>query len=353
MKAIDAYPPASDLPAIPGLRFRHLHAPEDFPAMNEVANATRLDEGSPFITTVEELANHYAHLTNCDLERDAFVVEIEGRLVGYARTGWYDTYEGARIHEVICFLEPAWRRRGIGRAMLRTLEARVRELEGEAQAPRGAPLGEVGAAGPAGSSARFLQSDAEGHDAGREALLLSEGFVPVRYNFLMVRPDLEDQHDAPLPDGLEIREVRPEHLRAIWEADQEAFRDHWGMGAYSEADYQEFLNDPMTNDSTLWRIAWDGEQVAGQVRSFINEQENRTYGRKRGWVESISVRRPWRHRGLARALIAASFPLLRARGMTEGALGVDTENPSGALGVYQSMGFRPVSKDTTYRKPLG
>jgi mycothiol synthase len=343
MKATDDYAAAIDLPVIPGLRFRHLQGPDDFAAMNEIANATRLAEGSPFITTVEELANHYSHLTNCDLERDAFGVEIEGHLVGYARTGWYDTYDGARIHEAICFLEPRWRRRGIGHAMLRTLEARIAELDrdGRASDLAGTILRQ-----------RYIQSEAEGHDTGREALLLSEGFAPVRYNFTMVRPDLEDQHDAPLPEGLEIREVRPEHLRAIWEADQEAFRDHWGMGAYSEADYHEFLNDPMTNDSTLWRIAWDGDQVAGQVRSFINEEENRVYGRKRGWVESISVRRPWRHRGVARALIAASFPLLRARGMTEGALGVDTENPSGALRIYESMRFRPVSKETIYRKPL-
>jgi GNAT superfamily N-acetyltransferase len=343
MKATDDYPATTDLPALPGLRFRHLHTPDDFAAMNEKANATRLAEGSPFMTTVEDMANYYGHLTNCDLERDAFVVEIEGRLVGYARTAWYDTYDGARIHEAICFLEPTWRRHGIGRAMLRTLEARIAELDREARASDGAT---------APAPRRFIQSEAEGHDGGREALLLSEGFEPIRFNFTMVRPDLEDQRDAPLPDGLEIREVRPEHLRAIWEADQEAFRDHWGMGPSSEADYQEFLSDRMTNDSTLWRIAWDGDQVAGQVRSFINEEENRIYGRKRGWVESISVRRPWRHRGLARALIAASFPLLRARGMTEGALGVDTENPSGALRVYESMGFRPVSKETIYRKLL-
>ncbi|MGZ6345284.1 MAG: GNAT family N-acetyltransferase, partial [Candidatus Limnocylindrales bacterium] len=289
------------------------------------------------ITAPADLANFYSHLTNCDLARDAFAVEIAGRLVGYGRTWWYVEHDGPRVHDLVCFLEPAWRRRGIGRAMLRTLEARVREIDGTLER----------------TTARFLQSESEGSDPGRDALLLSEGFEAVRYGYTMVRPDLEDQHDAPLPEGLEIREVRPEHMRAIWEADQEAFRDHWGMGPSTEADYQNFLTDPMTNDSTLWRIAWDGDQVAGQVRSFINAEENRTYGRKRGWVESISVRRPWRHRGLARALIAASFPLLRARGMTEGALGVDTENPSGALRVYESMGFRPVSRETVYRKALG
>jgi ribosomal protein S18 acetylase RimI-like enzyme len=106
------------------------------------------------------------------------------------------------------------------------------------------------------------------------------------------------------------------------------------------------------SDTSLWRVAWDGDEVAGQVRSFINAEENERFHRKRGYTEHISVRRPWRRRGLARALIAASFPLLRARGMTEAGLGVDTQNVSGALGVYEKCGFRPISRSTIYRRPL-
>jgi ribosomal protein S18 acetylase RimI-like enzyme len=102
----------------------------------------------------------------------------------------------------------------------------------------------------------------------------------------------------------------------------------------------------------LWRIAWDGDEVAGQVRGFINADENARFGQKRGWVESISVRRPWRKRGLAHALIASTIDALRERGMTEGALSVDTQNVSGALRLYESVGFRPVNKSSVYRKPM-
>src|SRR5258706_16411175 len=99
-------------------------------------------------------------------------------------------------------------------------------------------------------------------------------------------------------------------------------------------------------------MAWEGDEVEGQVRTFITAEENEQMHRARGYTEFISVRRPWRRRGLARALIAASFPLLRARGMTEAALGVDTENVTGALRVYEGCGFVPVSRSTVYRKPL-
>jgi ribosomal protein S18 acetylase RimI-like enzyme len=332
----DRFEPAVELPDIPGLAFRHVHAPNDYPGMNAVANANRVADGDLFAVSLENLVNHYEHLSNSDPARDVLIVEIGGSIVGYARCAWFSEFGGDLIYETVCFLHPDWHRRGLGRAMLAAIEARIRQI----------------AAGQPHDGPRLLQAEANDAAPGREALLRSAGFTPARHGYTMIRPTLDDQPDAPLPDGLEIREVRPEHMAAIWDADQEAFRDHWGSGQWTEEDYQRFLTDPTQGDTTLWRIAWDGDQVAGQVRSFINAEENRQFGRRRGWVENISVRRPWRHRGLARALMAASFPLLRVRGMTEGALTVDTENLSGALRVYESVGFRPVERSTTYRRPL-
>ena len=188
----------------------------------------------------------------------------------------------------------------------------------------------------------------------RDACSSSGGYVPVRHDFVMVRPTLDDLPDAPLPEGLEIRQVRPEHLPAIWAAHIEAHARRVGLHrAGRGATTSSSCTDPVTSDATLWRVAWDGDEVAGpgpQLHQCRGERAPRR--RLRGYTEFISVRRPWRRRGLARALIAASFPLLRARGMTEATLGVDTENPSGALRVYERCGFAAVSRDTTYRKPL-
>jgi ribosomal protein S18 acetylase RimI-like enzyme len=146
--------------------------------------------------------------------------------------------------------------------------------------------------------------------------------------------------------------VRAEDVRAIWDAGIDAFRDAWGFVEPDEDDYARFLTDPMDSQRELWRVAWDGDEVAGQVRSFINEAENERFGRRRGYTESISVRRPWRRRGLARALIGASIRALRERGMTETALGVDTQNVTGALALYESCGYIAVSRTTVFEKPL-
>jgi ribosomal protein S18 acetylase RimI-like enzyme len=277
----------------------------------------------------------YENLPGSDPALDVAIAEIDERIVGYGRAAWHEEPAGPRVYEVIPFVDPTVAGEDVFMAMVDVLEARLRTIA--ADHPAGEKLFETFG----GDSA-----------PEREGLLVGIGYEPVRHGYAMLRPTVEDLPDAPLPAGLEIRDVLPEHLPAIWAADQEAFRDNWGFAPATEGDYQRFLTDPVMSDTSLWRVAWDGDEVAGQVRSFINAEENERFRRKRGYTEHISVRRPWRRRGLARALIAASFPLLRARGMTEAGLGVDTENVSGALGVYEKCGFRPISRSTIYRRPL-
>ena len=82
----------------------------------------------------------------------------------------------------------------------------------------------------------------------------------------------------------------------------------------------------------------------------IDADENATLGIRRGWLGSVFTRRAWRRRGLATALIAQSLVALRERGMTSAGLGVDAENQSGALGLYERMGFEVKDRFTAWRK---
>jgi ribosomal protein S18 acetylase RimI-like enzyme len=331
----DAFRTSQPLPDIPGLVFRHVRRPDDYPQMNVIANATRAATGVDFSTTDEQFQSFYEHPGNFVTERDVAVVEVGGRIVGYVRGGVYNQVSGPRVFEIMPFLDPAVAPKPLLPFMLSAIEDHLRELA---------------AAAPPGE--KVLETFGGDSTPDRDELIVRAGFEPVRFFYSMVRPHLDDLPDAPLPPGLEIREVQPEHLRAIWDAQNEAFRDHWGWSDPGEEEYQQYLTDPVGSDASLWRVAWDGDEVAGQVRSYIHAEENERHGRLRGHTEFISVRRPWRRRGLARALIAASFPLLRARGMTEAALGVDTENTSGALRLYESCGFLPVNRSAVYRKPL-
>ena len=326
-----------DAPVLPGLAFRRFQGEADYPKMLVVLRGSKEADQLEEMDTLESLVNNYSHLTNCDPYQDMVFVEVDGQTVGYGRVYWEKKVEGSLIYGQVGFLLPQWRGRGIGRALLGYGERRLREIA-STHAP-GEP--------------RFFQIVAMGTETAKARLLARAGYAPARHFFEMVRPDLENIPDLPLPAGLELRPVRPEHYRAIWDADVDAFRDHWGYAERGEEEYQEWLGNAEFQPD-VWKVAWDiaTDQVAGMVQACILEEQNARFHRRRGWAEGIGVRRPWRKRGLASALIAASLRELKARGMTEAALGVDTENLSGALQLYERMGFRPVQRNTVYRKPL-
>ena len=143
----------------------------------------------------------------------------------------------------------------------------------------------------------------------------------------------------------------PDQHRTVYDAENEAFRDHWGHHEHGEEGFRQTFGQAETN-TDLWAVAWAGDQVAGVVETWIWPEENRRLGVNRGWLEKISVRRPWRKRGVGRALTAIAMRKLRAAGMDEAMLGVDAENPTGALGLYEALGFTVFRRSTAYRRPL-
>ncbi len=325
-----------DAPAIPGLRFRRFRGPVDYPIMAVIINANHRVNGVDHASTnAEDVARNYDHLLNSDPARDILFAEVNGEAVGYSRVWWQEDSGGTRIYAHFAFFAPEGRGKGIRRALVCHNERRLREIAAEhpAEAPK-----------------RF-EAWASELEQDWSAILEGAGYAPARYFYEMVRPDLEEIPDLQLPEGLEVRPVPPEHYRTVWDAAAEAFQDHWGATAWYDEWFKGWLEEPTFNPD-LWQVAWDGDEVAGMVLNFIDEKQNAEFDRKRGYTETICVRRPWRKMGLARALIARSFHVLKAQGMTEAALGVDVQNPSGALQLYESMGFRKVRSNVCYQKPL-
>lgn len=320
-------------PRIPGLRFRAYRGPADHPEMVRVCNTAHTADCDPEVMTVERMTSDYANLTNSDPFRDVLIAEVAGTMVAYSRVYWRDVNHGERSYDSFGFVDPAWRRRGLGRAMLRRNLHALRAI----------------AAGHVTDRPRNFGTWSEDTDLGAVALLAAEGFLRVRRFSLMVRPDLEAGDIPPLPPGLEVRPVTESQLRAIFDADNEAFLDHFGAVDPSEESFRRWTGDP-DFDPGLLVIAWDGDEVAGGVLNSIDRAENVANGYARGWLASVFTRRPWRQRGLARALIGRSLVLLRDRGMTSAQLGVDVDNANQALRLYEETGFRVASSASAYRR---
>jgi mycothiol synthase len=324
----------TQLPTLPGVEVRRFRGPADYPHFARIITAWCKGVGDERVETAEGIASGYENLERCDPERDLLVVELDRRPVAYCRVWWAEEAGGPHLYEHVSFVDPEVGGRGIGTALFTWCEARLREIASEHDMVE-----------------QLFEVWTNDRNVPATSLIRDAGYEPVTYSAEMVRASVDDLPDHRLPEGLELRPVREEDIRTIWEADVEAFRDHWGYVEQTEADYARFLAFPY-HDPTLWKIAWDEEGVAGQVKSFIDAAQNEEYGLKRGWTEAISTSRRWRRRGVAKALIVESIRELAARGMTEVALGVHTENPNGAYDLYASLGYEVVGTWTTYRKSL-
>lgn len=327
------------LPRQAGFTFRQFADENDYAHIVRVANASNRADRIDYIETLERVRNSYAHLHNCDPARDMLFAEVDGEVVAYGRVWWADEIAGVRRCRHFARVHPQWWHAPLHLTMLRWFEARAREIE------RANPT----------TNPVCLETSAWNTQPEQQALLGEEGYAPFRYGYDMTR-SLTDQPipTFALPEGFEIRPVTPQHYRAIWDADVDAYRDGNGYSEIPPDQYQRWLNDPLEFQPHLWNVAWNIEknEVAAMVLNYVNEHENRIFNRQRGYTENISTQRQYRRRGLSRALIVESLRMFKVMGMTEAALSVDATNPTGALRVYEACGFAPVRVETDYRKPL-
>jgi ribosomal protein S18 acetylase RimI-like enzyme len=318
---------------VAGLTIRRYAGPNDLPGMVAVFNAMAEADGLLERRSVEQLGAWYGRLTpHMDPLQDLLMAEEGERLVAYGRHQWVDTSDGLREHRLHAFAMPDARH--AMDALLDAVIARATEVA-TAQGDVGLP--------------RVLSTFVGEMQAWRREPYERRGFTPIRWGFEMVRPNLEDVDVPAMPEGIEVRPIGREQLRQLWDADMEAFRDHWGGFDGSDEAFQEWIDEPDL-DPSLFVVAWDGDEIAGAVLNTINGSENEQLGVERGWLDSVFVRRPWRRRGLAAALVARSLVLLRERGMRSAILGVDAENPTGALGVYERAGFEVATRDVCLRR---
>ena len=321
---------------IPNLVIRPYAGEVDLPEIVRVTNAELVADGIRERVSAHDLAAEFRHASDAfDASRDVLLAEIDAVVVGTVRTSWVDATDGKREYRSGGAVDPAWRRRGIGRRLLHAARELMKARASEHPTDRPTVAG--------------MWIDEK--QVGRTALARSEGYEPTRWFFVMERP-LDSLPEIPaMPDGLEVRPVSLDDAPQIWRADHDAFQDHWGGWDPSEASMRRWIDSQEFNPD-LFVIAWDGDEIAGAVLNAVYADENAELALSRGWLDSVFTRRAWRGRGLARALIGRSLHLLSQRGLDTAALGVDADNPSGALRLYESCGFAVADRGSAWQRPL-
>jgi mycothiol synthase len=279
-------------------------------------------------------------------EQNSFVaVAPDGQIVG---NSWLVVRHG--VNEVMFNLHghvhPAWRGRGIGQQLLDAVLARARERIGEA-----------------GGQHSWLQSGGV-HDApqdgGRIALFEKNGFELARWGVDMRRELPGLGKIAPIipivqePAGIRLRKWRAGvDDEAVGWLLNDAFQDSWNYTQIVMDEWFHYLRSGWM-DFEHSVLAWDAanERMAGACVNVCNERTFQRRGRRELYVDDLAVRREYRKRGVATALLAWTLNRADHMGMQSVALDADAENPTGAVRLYTRLGFEIISKTRVYRQEL-
>ncbi len=305
---------------------------DDIDAVVALLNACTIEDiGQPQFRP-DELYNDWQR-PGFSLENDTLVVLApDGKPVGYAVTWDFEPHVYILVTAVV---HPEWRGLGIGTAICRWLEERGRQSVLKA---------------PPGTRVVLCQEAISGNETA-QALLREQGYQFVRYSLHMLIEMDGPPPEPVVPDGFTIRPfIRGQEERALVQAIRESFRGHWGYPErpFEEelGDYVHLLDNPDT-DPSLWFVAADGDEIVGTSFCSVELAEDPEIG----WLWALGVRRTWRRRGLALALLQHCFGALYRHGKRKVALAVDAQNLSAAH-LYEKAGMHTQHQYKVYELEL-
>lgn len=303
---------------------RRTATPADLPQVLALAQASDLALIGESDWTEADLREEWEEY---DLERDVFLLELDGRLGGYAA---FERRGDSGRMLVDGYTHPELTGRGVGTELLRLTEARA--LEDVASVPSG--------------ERAYLQNAALGSDPAAPDLFAAFGYEPVRRHWRMVI-ELERAPRPRVPEGIEVRLFHePDERRVVHATIEEAFEDHWEHRRRSFEEWSKRGFDVEGYDPSLVWVALEGNEVVAANVCYWKRQGDW------GWVGSIGVRPPWRRRGIAEALLETAFAEFFRRGERRVALGVDAQSPTGATRLYEKAGMHVFWEAVVYEKEL-
>jgi mycothiol synthase len=281
---------------------------------------------------IEELAD-----PNLDAARDTIGLWSGEQMIGYGVVRAPD--EVVDVHRVRTegTVHPQWRGRGIGSALVPWLNRRAAELHRERQP---------------GTQGEINTGTIDTNTSAKE-LLTGLGFEKCRYFFSMER-DLGKPVEVPaIPAGLRLVPFTPAYDEPLRLAHNEVFLDHWGSTPKSAESWKTWFTGSRAFRPALAYLVLDGDEVVAYTLGYEYVADTAATGIREVYVGQVGTKRSHRGRGLAALALAKVMAEAAAAGFQRASLGVDAENPTGALGLYERLGYTTKNTWITYRLPLG
>ncbi|WP_354644442.1 GNAT family N-acetyltransferase [Kitasatospora camelliae] len=282
----------------------------------------------------------------CDFPRGSLAVYDGERMIGY---GYLKARTAAdQVHEFYYLgaVHPAYRGRGVGAELLAWAEQAALPLHRERYPDR--PLS--------------LYSSSLARDTAAAALYEAHGYTAARWFHGMTRDLTKPLPDLPMPDGVEARRFTAERSEDARLVRNEAFRDHWGSTESTVESWAHMTEGPAFRPE-LGFIAYEGGSAtgegadgAGEALGIVLAEEYAAHSEATGerdlYISLVGTRRQGRKRGIASALLVQALAAAREAGFATASLGVDAGSPTGALGLYEQVGFTVKDTWVAQLKPL-
>ena len=240
-------------------------------------------------------------------------------------------------------VDPQWRGRGVGRDLLDWQRTRAVQNIADLRAA------DAVAADLPGRIGGYVEEQV----TTRARLYEAAGFEVTRW-FIQQRLRLDDVPDVPplAIEGLRVEPFADNLAERVRLAHNEAFADHWGSNPHDQESWRTgLLEDDAFRPAQSFTIVDANDPDEPVVAYVVNceyEHDWEPQGYTDGYVEMIGVRRGWRGCGLARHLLALTASAFAEAGREYATLDADAENPTGAVGLYESLGYETVHRATYY-----
>lgn len=308
---------------------------EDLETAVALFNACSLVQMGRETYNTEEISAEW-EMEDFDLNRSTRAVFApDGQLVGYVEV--WDVNAVPVFPWVWGRIHPAFEGLGLGTFLLNWAEERARQVFDRVppEARVAMRCGHMSTHGPS------------------QALLSGYGMIPTRSFWTMVIDLAEEPETAVFPPDIRITTLAEwGNQTAVLLASDDAFKDHWGHVEQPVEEmlrhWQKWLEKDPGYDPALWYLALDGDEVAGVSLCRLKAHEDP----QMGWVDTLGVRRSWRRRGIAEALLRHSFRELYRLGQHSVGLGVDADSLTGATRLYEKAGMYVKRQFINYEKEL-
>jgi len=291
-------------------------------------------DGLVFVQTAEELAEEFDG-TYCDLDQDVIVAVHESIIIGVG----YTIFLPSEIKEERCYIfgttKPEFRGNGVGTVVLQWATEHGESL-----------LRSTNRTIP-----KYLRSDMSTTNSTTGDLFHSFNMIPVRWNDDLII-DLNNSPDVFTATGYSIvpwDTSRDEEARI---AKNRAFMDHWGSTPTNEEGWQQLVHGSTAQLDKSFFALDQNEKIVGVLLSHRYESDDEVLGKRIGWIDKLATLSEHRKKSVGKSLITHALAAYKRDGLTHGALDVDTENPTGAYGLYTAVGFSTFRGKVTYERKV-